>query len=430
MKKISFILLTFLLCSCSSLKITESEIGLGWARNSVNTVIFRKNAVTSFNNYQFTAYYDPESNLILAKRKLGSDHWEKLITKYKGNTNDAHRDISLAIDGEGYLHVSWDHHDSRLRYAKSKEPLGLELGPEIPMTGKLENKVTYPEFYNLPDGGLLFLYRSGQSGRGSLIMNSYNTQTKTWKQLHSNLIDGEGERSSYWQACVDNKGTIHLSWTWRESWDVSTNHDICYARSDDGGKTWKKSSGEKYSLPITLKSAEVAWKIPQKSNLINQTNMTTDADNRPYIASYWEENDVTQYQIVFENEDGWKLINTGFRTTNFDLGGGGTKRIPVSRPEILISNNNKGKHIHLLYRDEERDNRISLSSKSLDGQKFWKIRDLTSNPVGQWEPNYDIRLWKEVNQLQIFVQKVIQIDAEGLGNSSPTPVKILEVKGL
>lgn len=60
--------------------------------------------------------------------------------------------------------------------------------------------------------------------------------------VQNNLIDGENERSAYWQICVNKKG-IYLSWVWRESWDVSTNHDICYAFSADWGQTWKNPMG-------------------------------------------------------------------------------------------------------------------------------------------------------------------------------------------
>ena len=45
---------------------------------------------------------------------------------------------------------------------------------------------------------------------------------------------------------------------------VETNHDLCYARSLDGGKTWQRSDGTAYQLPITAATAEIAWKIPQK----------------------------------------------------------------------------------------------------------------------------------------------------------------------
>ena len=417
------------LSGCASVKTEETTVGTGWAKNSINTVIFRQNAITTYKNQQFTAYYDEDSYLILAKRKLGNDEWTLQKTQYKGNTKDAHNAISIAVDGDGFLHVSWDHHDTQLRYAVSKEPMGLELSEEQQMTGLEEEKVSYPQFYNLPNGNLIFLYRSGQSGRGILIANSYDKESKSWKQLHRNLIDGENERNAYWQASVDTKGTIHISWVWRETWDVSTNHDIAYARSTDGGLTWEKSSGEKYVLPITAKTAEYAWKVPQNSSLINQTSMTTDASGNPYIASYWNENNSTQFQLVYLKDDNWQNEHTTFRTTLFNLGGGGTKKIPVSRPEILVNSEGNSTTAYLLFRDQERGNKVSLAYKKLNADN-WQIRDLTKNSVGEWEPNYDKELYRLKNQLHIFVQKVTQVDGEGIANQPATPVRILELNNL
>ncbi|MGG6549766.1 UNVERIFIED_CONTAM: BNR repeat-containing protein, partial [Prevotella sp. 15_C9] len=76
------------------------------------------------------------------------------------------------------------------------------------------------------------------------------------------LIDGENKRNAYWQLYVDELGTIHLSWVWRETWHVETNHDLCYARSFDNGVTWYKANGKKYDLPIRLGNAEYACRIP------------------------------------------------------------------------------------------------------------------------------------------------------------------------
>lgn len=418
------------LSACTSIKIVPTDIGFGWNNNSVNTVKFRKNALTTHQNYQFTGYYDENSCLILAKRKVNTSDWEKVKTPYKGNTKDAHNDISIAIDGDGFLHISWDHHDTKLRYAKSIKPMSLELGEEQSMTGQEENKVTYPQFYNLPNGGLVFFYRSGASGRGNMVINSYDLKSGNWSQLQRNLLDGEEKRSAYWQSSIDQQGIIHLSWVWRESWDVSTNHDLCYARSKDGGITWEKSTGEKYKLPITAASAEYAWQIPQKSSLINQTAMATDKNGNPYIVTYWSENKIPQYQIVYLENGNWKKINTAFRSTPFYLGGGGTKKIPISRPDIFIDDKGKNKVANILFRDEERGNKISLAYSNLKEKSNWKIIDLTTDSVGQWEPNYDISLWEKENKLHIFMQNVTQIDGEGLAKLAPTNVSVLQVSHL
>ena len=420
-----FLAMTFFSSNVNAqLKVTETEVGLGWSNNSVNTVIFRNSALTSFKGVQYTAYYDPEGRMVLAKRNLNSKKWDTVITPYNGNVKDAHNDISIAIDSEGYLHVSWDHHDTRLRYARSKKAFSLELGEEQPMTGEDESKVTYPEFHNLPNGKLLFCYRSGASGRGNMIMKSFDVKTQQWTSLQNNLIDGENQRSAYWQMYVGKKG-IYISWVWRESWDVSTNHDLCYAFSPDGGKTWQKSTGEKYTLPITKQTAEHAWEISQNSSLINQTAMTVDGQGNPYIATYWDDNGIPQYKVVYWSNGKWNLINTNFHLNPFSLGGGGTKRIPISRPEILVDKS----MLYLLFRDEERENKITLGYTNLQN-KDWKLQDLSRFTVGQWEPNFDKELWEQKKQLHIFSQNVSQADGEGLAKVAPQMVQVLELQKL
>jgi hypothetical protein len=403
-------------------------VGEGWAGNSVNAVIFRKNSLVSFKSFQFISYYDADGFLILGRRKLNSDQWELKRTVYKGNITDAHNDISIILDGDGYLHVSWDHHNNPLRYSRSKAPFSLELSDKMPMTGLVEQSVSYPEFYSLPDGNLLFFYRNGASGRGNLVINKYDKKTQKWSQLHSNLIDGEGKRSAYWQACVDKKGGIHISWVWRESADVASNHDMCYVWSADGGKTWQKSTGELYNLPITASNAEYACQIPQKSELINQTSMFADASGNPFIASYWRESNdsVPQYHLIYKENQQWKVLNTNFRKTPFSLSGVGTKRIPVSRPQIISWTAAKKQAVALIFRDEERNSKISMAfCRNLQNAE-WQVTDMLDESVGLWEPTYDTELWKNRQILHLFVEKVEQADAEGKSNQPPQKVKVLE----
>ena len=430
-----FLILCSFLGSCAfmpkSTLTQEFPIGMGWSSNSINTVIFRQSAVTTHDNIQFAAYYDSDSHVTLAKRALPEGKWEVYQTPYTGNTADAHNAISIAVDATGFLHVSWDHHNNPLRYAKGLEPLGLKLGNQEKMSGAEESRVTYPQFYNLTNTNeLLYLYRSGESGEGILVANKYNPYTKQWSQLSKNLIDGEGERNAYWQVYVDNQGVIHLSWVWRETYDVATNHDIAYAKSTDGGETWQKSSGETYQLPITKATAEYAWRIPQNSSLINQTAMTADQQGNPYIVNYWNTGGKTQYQLVYLEEGIWKKENTNFRESGFKLGGGGTKKIPISRPEIFINETPDAKTVYLLFRDDLRGSKITLAYKNLSAQTDWKLLDLTDESVGDWEPNFDKQLFKQTGKVHIFQQKVTQVDGEGLSNSQATPVTILQLETL
>jgi hypothetical protein len=408
----------------------QVPIGLGWAKNAVNTTIFRKNSVVSHKGYQFVAYYDSVGYVVLAKRKLTTNNWQVQRTNFKGNVKDAHNVISIMIDGDGFVHLSWNHHGNVLHYSKSIAPFGLEMSPEMPMTGVKEAKVTYPEFYRLANGDLLFFYRDGSSGNGNFIINKYNIATKAWQRLQDVLINGEGKRNAYWQACVDVKGTIHVSWVWRESADVSSNHDMCYAASDDGGVSWRKSNGAVYALPITQATAEVVLAIPQKSELINQTSMTADEDGNPYIATYFKPqgSNVPQYQLIYFNGKSWQVNQVSNRQTPFSLSGVGTKKIPISRPQIIVGKANGKLTAIMLYRDEENGSVASAATCKDLATNSWATKNITTTALDNWEPSYDTELWKQSKKLHIFIQKAGQGDGEKLENLAPQPVYVLEWK--
>lgn len=174
-------------------------VGKGYSQTSVNTTVFRNSSLVSQGDKQYITYYDPEGYVVIGRRQLDSDRWTLRRTSYKGNVRDAHNVISMGVDGAGYLHLSFDHHGHPLRYCRSVAPDSLELGPLESMTGTNEQDVTYPEFYRLADGGLLFAYRSGASGRGNMVLNRYDIQTRRWSRVQDILIDGENQRNAYWQ---------------------------------------------------------------------------------------------------------------------------------------------------------------------------------------------------------------------------------------
>ncbi len=366
--------------------------------------------------------------MVLGKRKLGSTEWELKRTPYSGKVRDAHDDISIMVDGAGYLHMSWDHHNNTLRYARGVAPGSLELGPKTPMIGRDEDSVSYPEFHRLPNGNLLFFYRDGGSGRGNLVLNVYDVASHAWQRLHSNLIDGQGQRSAYWQAFVDARGTIHVSWVWRESPDVASNHDMAYARSRDGGRTWETAAGRPYALPITAASADYAARIPQNSELINQTSMSADRAGNPYIASYWRTPDspVPQYRVLFRDGAAWRRLDLDFRTSAFSLSGQGTKAIPISRPQIMVDVRHAKPSGLMVFRDQERGSRVSVVRIDDFHGKHWSVHDLTDSALGEWEPTFDTELWRHRGQLDLFLQDVRQVDGEGTAEVAPTPVRVLE----
>jgi hypothetical protein len=423
-------MLALIVSGCNSRPLI-SEVGKGWSGTSVNAKVFRKNSLVSDATHQYVSFYDSAGQVILGKRALNSDAWELKVTPYTGNIWDAHNTISIMVDGHGYLHVSWDHHGGPLNYARSVAPGSLDLGPKINMVNSFENEgVTYPEFYSLPDGDLLFVYRYGASGAGNIVLNRYSTENQLWTRVHDNLVSGEGQRNAYWQMSVDHMGGIHLSWVWRDTWDVSTNHNLCYAYSPDGGGSWESSKGIALDIPVTYDTSEIIWEIPQGSSLINQTSITTNGDGNPAIASYWTApgDSVPQYFVVYHQNGAWQLSQASHRKMPFYLGGGGTLRIPMSRPQLLAEVSGTGTQFYLVYRDEEAGNRIVLASASSEGVMNWTTRVVEGLEVGQWEPSYDTELWRNRGDFSLFVQKVAQGEGgEKAEELAPQPVKVFQL---
>jgi len=400
-----------------------------WAGSSVNVVANIHYALFTESRTQYAAFYDAEGYMVLAKRGLGTDTWETHRTEHKGNVDDAHNSISLVVDGGGFLHVSWNHHGNPLNYARGVAPGALELGPKTAMTGERETKVTYPQFFRLPGGDLLFLYRDGVSGRGSLVLNRYAVATGKWNSVQPNLIDGEGKRSPYWSMTVDTKGGLHLAWNWRDSPDVSSNHDLCYARSSDGGVTWTRSDGSVLKLPITETSAEYAARIPTGSNLMNPPSVVTDKAGNPFIISYWSATTGTppQFRIIHKEDKVWQTIEGPHRAESFSLAGSGTKRPPISRAALFIEQRSQFYGLHLIYRDDTRGGRITKATLADLTKGEWDETELTMSSLGAWEPAYDPELWERLAQVHLLVEKVEQRDGEDrkAANAASAPIGTL-----
>ena len=226
------------------------------------------------------------------------------------------------------------------------------------------------------------------------------------------------------------RGSIHITWVWRESPDVASNHDMCYARSDDGGSTWVKSTGEHYALPIIAATAEVAAIIPPNHELMNQTSMCTDATGRPIIATYFssEGSGNVQYQLIYREGSSWVTAPVSRRRGTFTLSGGGSKKVPISRPQVIAATRDGKTNVWVIFRDEERESRVSVAHCAGLASPHWDVRDLADLHVRSWEPSYDRVRWQRDGVLDLYVQTVGQGDGEKLEPIDPQMVYVLEWK--
>ena len=201
-------------------------------------------ALLTQGDQQFVAFYDAQRNMTIAQRTLGDRAFRLTVLPTKVGW-DSHNGIEMAVDDDGYIHVSGNMHAKPLIYFRSTRPLDASTLARVPaMTGEQENSATYPHFFRGPKGEFLFTYRDGHSGEGNQITNVYDLKTQTWSRLVDEpLFDGEGERNAYPTVPeLGPDGFFHVVWVWRDTTSAETSHDPSYARSRDLVH-WENSRG-------------------------------------------------------------------------------------------------------------------------------------------------------------------------------------------
>lgn len=166
--------------------------------------------------------------------------------------------------------------------------------------------ITYPRFGRLSDNDLWFSFRTGKAGLGDdhLCIRRASTGkyalvgTREGKGRH---LKGVGN-NPYIHGLHFRDGRLYTTWVyrgfvWYDGWDdpadtkhkqqagpnsAENNHNICFAYSDDEGRTWRNGAGEPVADLTRGQSVApdspgiVAFEIPKGSGLINQESQAVD----------------------------------------------------------------------------------------------------------------------------------------------------------
>lgn len=420
-------------------QISCIELGEAWAGNTVNTVVFRHHGIFTRDGYQYTAFYIDEFTLRVVQRQLKNNDIHTHDIKGKFNLKDAHNSISLGIDRNGCLHMSYDHHATRLRYRRSLNAHDIQIWTdELLMTGAHEDKVTYPTFilphHNFP---LTLLYRDGIHNKGSARIKIYDEKNQSWKDYPTAILSGADNQpwtsNAYWNhPAIGSDGSLHLSFVWRTEMlgenQLVNNVNICYAWSPDNGVSWFTSLGKPCKLPITQVNAETVWPVSPGSNLINQCSMALDSKNRPHIAYY--ANDIAgipQYQHLWFDGVQWCCTKISDRDKSFNLQGGGTLQIPISRPEIVIDDNDC---VFIIYRGDLTGDALGFSKLEMKSGKYQVISSdgiIWPEYLEFSEPLIDRVRWQKEKILSCLVQRTAQPDGDRSHEIKNNDLKIVDI---
>jgi hypothetical protein len=318
------------------------------------------NCLISDSQYQYIAFYDGQHRMTVGKRKLGETQWDLAILPEKVGW-DTHNRVILFQDRKGYLHVTGNMHCRPLRYYRTTAPADIHTFEAIhKWTGDYEDRVTYPSLLKLRDGSIYMMYRHGGSGNGMRILVHYDEETQQWTKTVPALTNGmdRNPTCNAYPFGVLGQGTAgeipksgilagnddvwHIAWCWRETPDVVTNFDVCYAKSPDRGVSWKTWDGRELELPITPENAGVVESIAQKTGLMNGGTLVVDGKGLPYISyTRFDENGYNQIYVATPLDGRWKIVQLTDWKHRFYFEGRGTIPSYPPIPRLSITEDEK-----------------------------------------------------------------------------------------
>jgi len=271
-------------------------------------------------NRQYIAYYNANRKMVVGQRNLNEEKFSLHIMpatyrESNGGTStvlgwDSHNSVTMAIDKDGFIHLSGNMHANPLTYFRSKKPGDIStLEQVMHMVGPNEERCTYPHFIHTREGELLFHYRDGGSGNGNEIYNIYSCDSKNWSRLlDTPLTDGQGLMNAYQsQPTLLADNWYHVYWVWRDTPDCSTNHDLSYMKSPDL-KQWYNAFGEPVALPATLdKRLLIVDSIPVNGGIINLGARLCLNENMKPLFGYhkYDEKGKLQFYVAHTENGKW-----------------------------------------------------------------------------------------------------------------------------
>ena len=281
---------------------------------------------------------------------------------------DSHNVIAMGISGDGRIHLAYDHHVDNLRYLTTRGvgkatisnsawasqtsdsanqffvPGGERTKFNSQDSGSVSG-ITYPRFGSAPNGDVVTTYRTGGSGNGDIHFLSYNADTSAapgtkansngvlnqrWGSSHE-VIDGHvGSYSDAYDTSNSNSrnaylngidagpdGTLHMTWTWRES-SQGANHDIMYAYSEDGGNSWRNNDGlvvadKSTGQTINLNSQGInVVDLDRTQSVMNQQAQTVDADGVVHALMWHRRDDGVNGEFDWEEGERFSAADSAY----------------------------------------------------------------------------------------------------------------------
>lgn len=279
------------------------------------------NAVASIGDVIYTTWIDGTN--LMAAVIYEDGVLDEIVVRENIQNDKYHVMPSIAIDKQGYIHLTADTHNQDWIYYISKRPLNISKGfiQQIPGEKRCPpgKNITYPQFFTDTNGVLYLSYRSyitsatgSTAGNPAGALARYQHRKRQWKVIGGsdalNYPSGNGDEDAtlvwnptgafggwYQQPNLklffDASNRMHVIATVantssNRTWNGMTH--LIYAYSDDRGNSFHRIDGTLIdSLPLTIENATVVVDRSTEADLWTGSNLLqlgAFASNQPVIS--------------------------------------------------------------------------------------------------------------------------------------------------
>jgi len=355
--------------------VTIVDIGIDGSSSVRGTSDWNTSLTLDTNGNAYAVFVDEDMKNTVVKVTPGGVVTSQIIDT-TSNDDDAHNTPSIAIDGDGFLHVAYNMHNHNMRLRESPAANTVsgtwvdEGGAGTPWG---DGRYTYPTMSTATNGDVYMTIRNRTpnvwTGAPDQLFR-YNNSTDSWSSI-AKFADEDGWTAYLPAPFVDESGKVHLVWHWREGGAGGTRHRGSYAVYDPSDGKFYMADGTEYTIPITPTTADLYQPMEAAGELdpgISDHSVTVNALGQPIIAyNFFRNGDIDQRVIRLARWDGsaWQHTDLEGPETGTTLGD----------PVIV----NRDGALHIYYKDAE--SKMTLRSSVDNGLTFGDAITLTANAV-------------------------------------------------
>jgi hypothetical protein len=167
-----------------------------------------------------------------------------------------HRQPTLAIDGDGYIHVFASMHNLPWRYFRSSVPgdPSTMVDQSATMPGQGTVRITYPNATRTPNGDIYLIVRDTWAGR----LLRWDNAAKVW--TFAVTFASDPEYAAYPDDVIaDAHGNLHIAWEWAYGGATGLRHLGSYVRYEPATGHLTDAAGNILPGPATALTGRAVY---------------------------------------------------------------------------------------------------------------------------------------------------------------------------